>query len=215
MTPEARRAATEALLEQHGIPINPELPMIKGGSDVTLRSEEALWHRLVALWGVVGAATLHQNAFLKTYFLAGERRAWLSRDEAAFLFNDTPDEGDAIRFSWRLEALYFLGWCAGLVEDIGLPVHASKVDAILPLFPHDDADATMLRAAMRVRAKDEILDWADRLYRMHWAVRDAHQHGREPPAGLNPGVVLEWHHAVNWMTGYGGEDDWDSVGTDT
>ncbi|MFC0254605.1 DUF4272 domain-containing protein [Massilia consociata] len=215
MTPEARRAANEALLTQLGIPTNPDLLIIEGAGDTALRSEDELWRRLVALWGVVGAATLQQNAFLKNYFSAGERRAWLSNDEAAFLFNDTPDEGDAIRFSWRLEALYFLGWCAGLVEDLGLPVRASKVDAILPLFPHDEGDALMLRAAIRLRPKEDILDWADRLVRMHWAVRDAQQHGREAPAGLNPGVVLEWHHAVNWMIRYKGEDDWDSVGTAT
>jgi hypothetical protein len=215
MTAEERKAATEALLRDYGIPINPNLPAIEDGDAVTLRSQEAVWRRLVALWGVVGAAMLRRNAFFKEYFAADERRAMLSNDEAAFLFNDAPPEQDRIRFSWRLEALMFLAWCAGLVEDPGLPQKPSSAEAILPLYPHDLGDAAMLRDALRLRSTAEILDKADLLYRLHWAVRDAHLNGREPPPGINAGMVLEWHHAVNWMVGYDGEDDWDAVSTDT
>lgn len=215
MTAEARRAASEALLRERGIPVNPQLPMIENEDDVTLRPEDALWHRLVALWGVVGVATLGRNAYFKEYFSVGERRAWLSSDEAAFLFADAPAEADVIRFSWRLEAMVFLAWCGGLVDALPLPEQASSVEAVLPLYPHDLGDASMLRQALRLRGKAEILDWADLLYRLHWAVRDAQLHGRAPPPGVNPGMVLEWHHAVNWMICYGDEDDWDAVSTDT
>ncbi|MGH8855309.1 MAG: DUF4272 domain-containing protein, partial [Telluria sp.] len=142
-------------------------------------------------------------------------RDWLSSDEAAFLFNDAPAEADIIRFSWRLEALYFLAWCGGLVDKLALPVQESSVDAVLPLFPRDLADATALRQALRLRSKGEVLDWADLLYRLHWAVRDAQLNGHEAPPAIKPGMVLEWHHAANWMTRYEGEDDWDAVGTDT
>jgi len=99
MTPEARRAATEELLQKHGIPSNPHLPMIEDGDKVVVRSEEELWGRLVALWGVVGAAMLRRNAFFKEYFSPPERRALLSQDEAAFLFDDAPPEEDRIRIS--------------------------------------------------------------------------------------------------------------------
>ncbi|MGG7607640.1 DUF4272 domain-containing protein [Massilia sp. BKSP1R2A-1] len=215
MTPEARREANEKLLQEHGIPINPHLPMIEDAGATTLRTEEELWGRLVALWGVVGTAMLRQNAFFKEYFSPLARRTLLTADEATFLFDDAPQEEDRIRFSWRLEAMMFLAWCAGLVDDPGMPAAPSSAEAILPLYPHDLGDAVMLREAIRVRPKEEILDWADRLYRLHWAVRDAHLNRREPPAGLNPGVVLEWHHAINWMIRYGDEDDWDAVGTDT
>lgn len=215
MTPEARRAANEALLREHGIPVNPHLPMIEDEDAVTLRSEDELWRRLVALWGVVGTAMLRENDYFKEYFSVGERRSWLSGDEATFLFADAPSEEDRIRFSWRLEAMLLLAWCGGLVETLPMPEHPSSVDAVLPLYPHDLGDATMLRQALRLRSKAEILDWSDRLYRLHWAVRDAQLNGREPPSGINPGMVLEWHHAANWMTRYGNEDDWDAVGTDT
>lgn len=215
MTPEARRAENEALLREHGIPVNPHLPMIEAEDGITLRSEEALWRRLLALWGVAGTAMLRKNDYFKEYFSVGERRSWLSHDEAAFLFQDAPSEEDRIRFSWRLEAMLFLAWCGGLIDALPLPQHPSSVESVLPLYPHDLGDATMLRQALRMRSKPDILDWADRLYRLHWAVRDAQLNGREPPAGINPGMVLEWHHAANWMIAYENEDDWDAVGTDT
>ena len=214
MTPEERRAANEALLREHGIPVNPHLPLIEDEDETALRTEDELWRRLVALWGVVGTATLRENTYFREYFSVGERRAWLSSDEAAFLFDDAPTEQDRIRFSWRLEAMVFLAWCGGLVDALPLPGQESSVDAVLPLYPHDLADALMLRQALRRRSKAEILDWADRLYRLHWAVRDAQLNGQDMPP-VNPGMVLEWHHAVNWMTRYDNEDDWDAVGTDT
>lgn len=215
MTPEERRAASEALLRERGIPINPHLPMIEAEESIRLRSEDELWRCLVALWGVVGTAMLRENGYFKEYFSVGERRSWLSGDESAFLFGDAATDEDRIRFSWRLEAMLFLAWCGGLVDMLPMPAHPSSVESVLPLYPHDLGDATMLRQALRLRSKDEILDWSDRLYRLHWAVRDAQLNGREPPPGINPGMVLEWHHAVNWMTCYGDEEDWDAVSTDT
>ena len=215
MTAEARKAANEAVLQELGIGVNPQLPMLDDDDEVTLRTEEQVWRRLVALWGVVSTAMLRQNSFFKEYFASEERRSMLSNDEAAFLFTDTPAEEDIIRFSWRLEGLVFLAWCAGLVDELGLPAAPSSAEAILPLYPHDLAEASTLRAAIRLRGKAEILDRADLLYRLHWAVRDAKLKGSAPPAGINPGVVLEWHHAVNWMIRDGEQDDWDAVSTDT
>ncbi|MBQ5942237.1 DUF4272 domain-containing protein [Massilia sp. AB1] len=215
MTPAQRQAASEALLREHGIPINPQLPWIEDEHEVRLRSADELCRRLAALWGVVGTAMLRENDFFEDYFSIGDRRSWLSNDEARFLFDDEPVEEDYIRFSWRLEALYFLAWCGGLVEQIGLPRSEASAREFLHFFPEDEADPVALAAAVRVRPVGEILDWSDRLYRLHWAVRDAHLNGRPTPGGIEPGVVFEWHYAVNWMTRYDGEDDWDEIGTDT
>jgi len=42
----------------------------------------------------------------------------LSEQEREFLQSQKPTAQQFIRFSWQLEALYFLAWCAGLVERI-------------------------------------------------------------------------------------------------
>ena len=66
----------------------------------------------------------------------------------------------------------------------------------------------------RLRPAAQILDQAHRIYRYHWAVRDAELESRPVPAGLNPGVTMERHQALNWLIGYLGQD-WDNVSADT
>ena len=62
--------------------------------------------------------------------------------------------------------------------------------------------------------KSDILDKEDLIYRMHWATRQASLNNEEMPAGLENGVVNEWHHALNWLAYYD-DVDWDDVSTDT
>jgi len=38
--------------------------------------------------------------------------------------------------------------------------------------------------------------------------------GNEPPAGLGEDVIVERHHALNWLIRYE-DEEWDRVGTDT
>ena len=66
----------------------------------------------------------------------------------------------------------------------------------------------------KLRPLHEILEQADRIYRYHWAVVNARLKGAKPPAGLDPGVTLERHHALNWLIGYL-DQAWDDVSTDT
>ena len=65
----------------------------------------------------------------------------------------------------------------------------------------------------QLRSVSEILDETDRIYRIHWAVREAQLKEQPVPAGLDPDVVWERHYALNWLTWYA--DEWDDVTTDT
>lgn len=69
-------------------------------------------------------------------------------------------------------------------------------------------------AEAKLRPLAELLDQTDRIYRYHWAVVNARVSGTAPPAGLEPGVVLERHYALNWIIGYM-EQEWDEITTDT
>jgi len=73
--------------------------------------------------------------------------------------------------------------------------------------------AQFLRDA-RLRSQPEILDQADLIYRYHWAVVDARINNKPAPAGLDPGVAMERHYALNWLVGYM-DQDWDDISTDT
>jgi hypothetical protein len=45
-------------------------------------------------------------------------------------------------------------------------------------------------------------------------VVDARVNGRATPAGLDADVIMERHHALNWLIGYM-DQAWDDVTTDT
>jgi hypothetical protein len=215
MTAEQRKAKSESLLRTLAVPVNKHLPPIEADEQVHLRSEEELAQRLVALWAVVGTAVLPGDAQFRDYIASNGLQAWLSSQERDFMLAERTDERDRVKFSWQLEALYFVAWSAGLFDSIGLPERESDVRHILHLFPRPGENLDKLRSAIRPRAKEEVLDWADLLYRLHWTVRDAQLSGNALPPRLKGGVIQEWHRAVNWLICYGGEDDWDHVATDT
>lgn len=215
MNQEERKEASETVLRKHGVRINPHLPLIEPDDEVALRSPSEVLHRLVALWAVVGSAFLRDNRHFRDYITQRKYESWLSEQELAFLLSDTRNERDYVQYTWKLECLYFLAWCAGLIDKIEIPAVESSVESIMHLFPQDMEEPTALQSALDIRNKDEIMAWADLLYRLHWAVRDASLNGKKLPPNINGGVVQEWHLAVNWMTRYGDEDNWDHVGTDT
>jgi hypothetical protein len=215
VNPELRKQKSETELARHAIPINPTLPLIESDGQVALRTADELFQRLVALWAVAGTAFLRNNDFFRRYMIANDHVSWLSTEERDFLLAEQPTEQQIIQASWQLEGLYFLAWCGGLVDELTIPSKESSVEPFMHLFPREGEDLTRLRDALSVRSVSEVLDWSDLLYRLHWAVRDARLRGSQSPSGVKAGVVQEWHRAVNWMTRYEEEDDWDAVATDT
>jgi len=215
MSPLSRKISSESKLRALGVPINEHLPLIESEEETTLRSVEDVHHRLVALWAVVGKALLGTESRFASYIVQHQMQPWLSEVERKFILDFQPSERDGIHFSWQLEALFFVAWCAGLIEAEEVPKQESSVQSILDLFPQDGEPPDRLQTAIAIRPKAAILDRADLLYRLHWAVRNARLTGSSGLNEVNGGVVQEWHRAVNWMVCYNEEDDWDQVGTDT
>lgn len=69
-------------------------------------------------------------------------------------------------------------------------------------------------ANAHLRQLSEILDQTDFIYRYDWATVNARIKKLTAPAGLDAGVVMERHRALNWLIGYMNQD-WDNVTTDT
>ncbi len=215
MTPKQRRLKSETVLREHAIPINANLPLIESDEDINLRSVDELFHRIVALWAVAGSAFLRGNDFFLSYMKENDLLDWLSASECEFLLCQQPTKHQLTHASWQLEALYFLAWCGGLIDQIKIPFEESSVGSIMHLFPAGGEDLGRLRAALSLRSVSEVLDWSDMLYCLHWAVRDANLAGLPAPKAVNSDTVMEWHKAVNWMTRYDEEDNWDKIATDT
>jgi hypothetical protein len=213
VTSSQRKENSEALLQRNAIAVNPSLPLVEDEDEVELRTPQEVRERIVALWAVVGTAFL-RNDFFRQYMTENGIVGWLSARERDYLLSDQRTDQQHVQFSWQLESLFFLGWCAGLVPELGLPTQESSIESFMHLFPQHGEGLQKLEQAIALKSKGEILDWSDLLYRLHWAVRDSYVNNAPPPA-IKGGVVQEWHRAVNWVTRYDKEDDWDVVGTDT
>lgn len=215
MTPELRKEASELRLHKRGIRINVQLHVIESDDEVVLRSVDALIDRLLALWLVADAAQARVLTPARAMAEAHDLQRLLSREEAAFLSDNTPDEATWHHFASASEALYFLAWCGGLLSDIQVSAKPSNMKALARYFPAALQDRSVLHRAVRLRPKAQILDWCDFLYRLHWAVRHAQLTNKACPPNVHSAQVREWHRAVNWLCAYEEEDDWDRVSTET
>ena len=215
MNPEQRKEASELQLHKRGIRINVQLHVIESDDEVTLRPRDALAQRLIALWAVSGAALARDCTKFRAYIDAHQMHSFLSAQEQAFLFSDSPTEEQFGQFLLRQESLYFLSWCAGLTEKIGVHAAPSNLKSVLKFFPHGMEAPDQLFTAINLRRKDLTMDWSDLLYRLHWEVRHCQITGRPCPASVNAQTIREWHQAVNWMCQYEEEHNWDLVSTET
>jgi hypothetical protein len=214
MTPQARKANTEALLEKEGIPFLPSLPCVESEAKTRLRSAEEVGIRIACLFGVVGSAFHVGDTRYKEYLR--ERDLWdhLTPEEISFLSTDAPERKSVIKFTWRCEALFLLMWAANLFDAIPLPCQETDTGQIVSRLPGVVQSPWPFIRGLRLRRKSDILDASDLMYRLHWATRQAGLDGKPAPCGLIDGVVYEWHHAINWITRYD-DQGWDKVSTDT
>lgn len=211
MTPEQRKSASEARIQSLDIPINEALPPRAADSDIQLRSPEEVLQRMIALWSVVGSAMMPGNRHFHRYIVANRYQTWLSEREMRFLLKEKPGESQRIQYSWQLEPLYFIGWCAGLIERIEIPKGPSSLKDIVDLFPKDIAPPDRLKAAIRMRSTAEIMDQVDLVYRLDWGLRNSAPTSGDTPPAVNAGVIQEWHRAANWMIRHKGQDNWDHI----
>jgi hypothetical protein len=214
MTPEERKAKTENLLRKHGIPFLPSLPCIESEEQAHLRSPRDVGLRILCLFCVVGTAFDPGDTAFREYLRNHGLWEHLTPEEVAFLTAEAPDRKSVINFTWRLEALFLLMWACSLVEVLPLPRQEADGRRVVSRLPGVDQSPWPFVERLGLRAKAEILDASDLIYRVHWAAREAALSGGQPPAGLNRSVVQEWHHAINWLTRYD-DLEWDLVTTDT
>lgn len=211
MSPEQRKSASEARVQSLDLPINENLRLLAADDEVQLRSPEEVLQRMIALWSVVGSAMVPGNRFFHRYIVANRYQPWLSAREMRFLLIEKPGESQRIQYSWQLEPLYFIAWCAGLIERIEIPTGPSSLKDIVGLFPKDIAPPDRLKEAIRIRSTAEIMDQVDLVYRLDWGIRSAAPTGDDTAPAVNAGVIQEWHRAANWMIHHKGQDDWDHI----
>jgi hypothetical protein len=205
-----RKRRSVAVLKREGVPFIEHLPAIESAAETTLRPVEEVALRAITL-GVVATKGQTGDQRLTTALVDRFRvRGALSPKELAFVEHPEPSQHDRIQFTWRYECHAVLFWALGFIKALPRPDRVVNVAEIAPILADRGRDRFIAEANLRPVA--EILDATDLIYRYHWAVTDARINGRPAPAGLDPGVVMERHYALNWLVG---GEDWDDVATHT
>ncbi|MET3545858.1 hypothetical protein ABID47_002469 [Paenibacillus favisporus] len=217
-----RKARSEAILSAKGFQKMPPMPGRLGDEAAgRIRTLAETAQRAVALCitavkgECIGAGESPEDTRELISRITAQYRAdgFFSPEEKAFIQNGHADESEAVPFSWRYEGFWVLLWALGHVDALGSPTDICDVpEAVSKLQQFDSFDAFL--AGSRLRSSMEILDAADLIYRYDWLCVDSRIQGQPAPGGLNAGVVYERHRALNWLTGYMGQE-WDDVRTDT
>jgi hypothetical protein len=217
----ARKERSEARLRSEGVPFIRHLPRIETRDEVRLRPKEDIAFRSLALTVIAAKASGMRQSSVENAVKHLGLSSHFSPRERAFILDPRPPHQDVVHFSWGGEAAWPLFWVLGFVDRLDRP--ASVVgERDLPQAVHavqDDGAQPYIERA-RLRSLDEVLDEIDLIYRYHWAVREAWLRGHKMPAGLDPGVVAERHHALNWLVVPVDEQpedwpEWDDVDTST
>jgi hypothetical protein len=209
----ARKQRSEAILQAEGVPYIAHLPVIEDEQTAQLHSLEAVAWRAMALCIVaVKGEGLEQKRLLEVIEQYQLEQKFTPK-EREFIYNAEPTEHDRIQFTWRYECYWVLLWALNYVEELSRPDKICDVPQAVRMMVDKTAEEFIKDA--KLRSKSEILDAADLIFRYNWACVDARLNGRPIPSGLESGVVLERHYALNWLIDYAEDDGWDNISTDT
>lgn len=215
----ARQERSMARLKAEDIPYLPHLRSEVNEQEAHIKSREEIVQRAVALFAVAvySEVMLSENpdrdealgyvGKLDEIYGAGQ---WLTPKESAYLANPSPDQHECIQFVWRYECCGALLWAAGITDDLPYPSEICDVPIIAQLFWQQKSIADLLSKGY-ARPDAELLDAADLTLRYDWACVDARIHGKEAPAKLDGGIVMERHYALNWVIGANGGAPWDEI----
>jgi len=211
-----RKVRSERELVRLALHAPVTLPPVVGEAEVELRQALEAAQRALALFVVaVRAESLGVGNEIPILELRQKRPAafrGLTPNEASFLDAAAPEQQQIVNFTWRYEALFLLQWVLGLAAKLPHPSKVCDVPAVARTMLDTSEEDFLAKAAVRPTAT--VLDALDLHFRLHWAVRQARLDGKDGVNGIDPGVILERHHALNWLVRFENAD-WDDVDTPT
>ncbi len=209
---QIRKNRSVAILEAEHVPSIDHLPLIETEAESTRRTTEQVALRAMALCIVaVKGEGLEQQIIDELVEDFGLASAFTPK-EREFINNANPTQHDRIQFAWRYECYWVMLWALGFIDELERPDKICDVELAVSILRNEGRDGFVRHS--KLRSQSEILDAADLIYRYHWAVVDARVNNRDIPAGLDSGIVMERHYALNWLIGYM-DQEWDDVSTDT
>jgi hypothetical protein len=200
MTALERKQHTEKLLAKLGIHLIDELPPMEEESMVRLTTPQEIAERILVLT-YLNCIASEQSLRTEVIGFLKQEGLWKKASEAEkklFAKSHFTDE-EEINIRWRGESIWMLLWTINKVEKLDLPVdlvNPQEVFKLLPAFMKDTRD--FISEAI-VRTKTEIMDQADFLFRLNWAIKQLESDGANE-LELSRGVAYERYYSLNWVT---------------
>ncbi len=195
-----------------------------------IRSADEVARRCVVLHGVLAAGHNVSRGEIAQWLRREQLWDFVSPAERSFLLSEAPAQEQRNGATWRAEALFPLLWSLGLIPELPSPQQICDVQIIQRVLPPLFEPVAEFISSARLRSGSEIHAANEKIYQIHWRIRNARLRGQptspgqlprmphedcDPPAeSYDAGVVMERHHALNWLIGYCGQD-WDDITTDT
>jgi hypothetical protein len=212
---QQRKLSTIATLHAWGVHTIDHLPELPADPEVRLPAIGDIIDRMASLLAV---AVRSESVRADEPMSVDEIAATLPRAvraltpiESAFLDNAEPNDQRLTNMLWRYECVPVLLWTLGLQLELPPPngiCDVPQVTAAVLTTNLDDLEARGWR-----RDVGEILDQADLMYRLHWALRNAQLTGQQPPDGIDASVVIERRWALHWLLDP--SMPWDEISLDT
>lgn len=209
-----RKQETEKYLKSINVPFIEHLPQIEEENEVQIRNSNEIAERILILvyLGYVSEVNEAKNDVIE-FLKANNLWNKVSEDEKLLFLKDELTEQEFINIAWRVEAVWILLWCIKKIDKIELPINTIEHQEIINRLPDFLSDPIDFIQNSEIRSTSEILDYADLIYRIHWACRDADLNNKPIPSNFNLSIVIERHYAINWVTYYA--ENWDDITTDT
>jgi hypothetical protein len=201
MTALQRKENTERILATYGLVIVDDLPLLEEEHAIILRTSQEIAQRILILTYLNCVATDHSLRQEVMMFLIHQKLWNHVTEEEKDLFHKTElTEGELSTILWRAESIWILLWSINKVDELELPNQEVDLQAIFPLLPGFFEPTDEFIRTASIRATSEILDQADFVFRLNWALREASLKG-SPSTLFNESIAYERFFAINWVTG--------------
>lgn len=215
---KARANKNNEILKSKGLPCPEGMPVSAFEAKAVIPNKETIIKRAVAIFAaavkseVVGSGA-YEDTDAKLAELLGALKErygeldFLSKEEKAYIDSKNPSPADVNKFGWRYECCAVLLWALNLL-DLDEPDEIVDAATLGGIIWTNDMASLMEKAT--VRDKAELLDKQDLLHRYDWACIEG-QIKKLEITQVSSEIVVEWHYALNWLTGVEGVTDWDKV----
>ena len=208
-----RKERSISILKEKGIPTIDHLPVIEDSETSSIRTKKEIVERVIGCTIAAVAGETGDQALVKQLIEDFSAKTYITPEEKEFIEEKIESQQERVQFSWQYERIWVLLWALGYIESLDYPTSICDVPRLVEHIKGKSVDE--LVASAKMRSAREILDEADFIYRLHWAVVSERVSGNfKLSDDIERGVVMERHAALNWLIRYM-DQSWDDITTDT